>query len=483
MILDAIHPDLRFPADALWQSTAILTAALAAARASRSRPARAHAILTAGAAAAVAAPVGSAVARHFGLGFVAPAPITTAAPADTAQWAAAHAVTGGTSPVELAASMLLVAWLAITSVMLLRLAASAVRTIRLVRAASPIDAVTSRRLVRLAGFANMRELPAIRIHPGIAGGAAVAGPRGGVLLLSPDALALDDHALLGILAHEAAHLRRRDHLHAAATTLLVAALPWQPLAWRVRARAATQREFACDDWAVRASGSPLAYARMLCTLAGPRPRDLAFPMAAGDVGRRVRRLIAAPDAAGVADSEPTAGHRFGLSLSITAGAIALLAAGMQVRARAATDLTIDVASTPATSTSDAASRSPAIDSATAAASHPIRVSRRTLDLGMAQAGDAVAGPLSIANAGDTPIVVREIPPTCGCTTIEGFEGPVTLAPGASLTVTVVMTVPDEPGTTKSKRLRIVADDLEPVSIDVVSHASAIAEETSILAAR
>ena len=60
-----------------------------------------------------------------------------------------------------------------------------------------------------------------------------------------------------ILCHELAHWKRADHLAALVAELLTCLLPWQPLAWVVRARMADLSELACDDWALT-HASPVA---------------------------------------------------------------------------------------------------------------------------------------------------------------------------------------------------------------------------------
>ncbi|HLQ38735.1 MAG TPA: M56 family metallopeptidase, partial [Planctomycetota bacterium] len=67
-----------------------------------------------------------------------------------------------------------------------------------------------------------------------------------------------------VLAHELAHLRRRDHWLARLELLLAALLWWQPLFWFARARMREQAELACDAWAMWAvPDGRLAYADVL----------------------------------------------------------------------------------------------------------------------------------------------------------------------------------------------------------------------------
>ncbi|MFK7740072.1 MAG: M56 family metallopeptidase [Planctomycetota bacterium] len=92
----------------------------------------------------------------------------------------------------------------------------------------------------------------------------VAWPRT-VLVLPADALArCDNDARAAVLAHELAHLYRRDHWLLRIDLLLKAALFWHPLFWLARARMQLWAELACDAVAVRTvPGSSLAYATLL----------------------------------------------------------------------------------------------------------------------------------------------------------------------------------------------------------------------------
>ena len=94
------------------------------------------------------------------------------------------------------------------------------------------------------------------------------GLRQGLLLLPPDFL--DNIALAdldAVLAHELAHIQRRDF----AKNLLygIGSLPiaWHPLLWRTRARVAESRELVCDSIAAEVVAGPKQYAQSLLRLA------------------------------------------------------------------------------------------------------------------------------------------------------------------------------------------------------------------------
>ncbi len=64
---------------------------------------------------------------------------------------------------------------------------------------------------------------------------------------------VDARRVRAVLAHELAHVKRRDHWIARAESVLACALWWHPLFWFARARMRLQAELACDAWAVWAS--------------------------------------------------------------------------------------------------------------------------------------------------------------------------------------------------------------------------------------
>jgi beta-lactamase regulating signal transducer with metallopeptidase domain/beta-lactamase class D len=74
---------------------------------------------------------------------------------------------------------------------------------------------------------------------------------------------LDDLAL-----HELAHVRRRDDWAKLAEAVVSAVCFFHPAAWWLARRADADREVACDDWVVAATGARCRYARCLLRLAG-----------------------------------------------------------------------------------------------------------------------------------------------------------------------------------------------------------------------
>jgi len=78
---------------------------------------------------------------------------------------------------------------------------------------------------------------------------------------------LDLEQQRSMLAHELAHLARRDPIWLAVATLVERILWIQPLNRVARRQIATSAEYLCDEWAVRRTGSGVALARCLAQVA------------------------------------------------------------------------------------------------------------------------------------------------------------------------------------------------------------------------
>jgi Tol biopolymer transport system component/beta-lactamase regulating signal transducer with metallopeptidase domain len=114
-----------------------------------------------------------------------------------------------------------------------------------------------------------------------------------VILLPASALTgLAPVQLEAILAHELAHIRRRDYLVNLFQILVETLLFYHPAVWWVSNRLREEREHCCDDLVVGLGGSPLVYVKALTRLAEIGP-ELPHPALAGTGGKlltRIRRL-------------------------------------------------------------------------------------------------------------------------------------------------------------------------------------------------
>jgi TonB family protein len=106
------------------------------------------------------------------------------------------------------------------------------------------------------------------------------GHRRAVLLLPPGLLAeLDPADLDALIAHEFAHMRRRDFAKNLLYELLSLPVAYHPFLWLTRSRVAESREMVCDAIAAEAVTGRERYARSLLRLAsllveGPPARTL-----------------------------------------------------------------------------------------------------------------------------------------------------------------------------------------------------------------
>lgn len=149
---------------------------------------------------------------------------------------------------------------------------------------------------RAAWMARRAGLPRVSLaeDPALASPVAVAPDCIGVPAWS--AQALDDAQRGAMLAHEIAHLARRDPQWRLATRAVGGLLP-TPLSALARRRLDELAELQCDDWAARTTGNPRALAECLahCLAHGRGLSTPAFavPMAAANspLVERVRRLI------------------------------------------------------------------------------------------------------------------------------------------------------------------------------------------------
>lgn len=114
-----------------------------------------------------------------------------------------------------------------------------------------------------------------------------------VLIPAAALLRLAPHELESVVAHELAHVQRRDYLVNLVQTVLETVFFFHPAVWWISSRIREERECCCDDLAVSTCGDPLAYARALTELESLRaglPR-LALGATGGVLLERVRRLV------------------------------------------------------------------------------------------------------------------------------------------------------------------------------------------------
>lgn len=123
--------------------------------------------------------------------------------------------------------------------------------------------VAHRRLRRIAREWNGSELDGVAVRISGAVGPAVFGWRHPVIVLPQWVAELDAPQRRMILAHEMEHVRANDSLLLNAARLLVALVPWNPVAWLAYRRLQLAVEFDCDRRVLSQAGDALAYADTL----------------------------------------------------------------------------------------------------------------------------------------------------------------------------------------------------------------------------
>ncbi|MCI0456674.1 MAG: M48 family metalloprotease [Gemmataceae bacterium] len=148
----------------------------------------------------------------------------------------------------------------------------------------------------LATRLGLRRCPQVWLVPGVLAPMLWAVGRAPRLLLPEDLLGrLDEAQRATLLAHELAHLRRRDHWVRMLELLVLGLYWWFPLVWWARRELREAEEECCDAWVVWAlPEAPRTYATALVEtldfLAGARP---ALPPVASGIGQvtQLRRRL------------------------------------------------------------------------------------------------------------------------------------------------------------------------------------------------
>jgi len=142
---------------------------------------------------------------------------------------------------------------------------------------------------RLALSRPIRLLVQVRIDTPL----VVGWLRPAVLLPISAIAGLSEEQLMGIFAHELAHIRRHDFLVNMLQRCVEAVLFYHPAVWWLSNRIRTEREDCCDDLAVKVCGNRKNYAEALVTLEQKRQDRQALAVAAtdGSMVHRIQRIL------------------------------------------------------------------------------------------------------------------------------------------------------------------------------------------------
>ena len=169
------------------------------------------------------------------------------------------------------------------------------RFTRLLGFASPAPAAVVEEVARAAALMGVKRAPRVRIVPG--GIAPLLWAVGRPTLYFPAGLLdrLSAAQRFTVVAHELAHLRRRDHIVRLLEFVALAVYWWCPLAWLARRELRRLEEEACDaDVVAAAPASGYDYAAAILEtidyLAGVAPAP-ALASGIGDAASLRRRLV------------------------------------------------------------------------------------------------------------------------------------------------------------------------------------------------
>ncbi|HEU4594478.1 MAG TPA: M56 family metallopeptidase, partial [Pyrinomonadaceae bacterium] len=188
------------------------------------------------------------------------------------------------------------AWAAGVLLLALRVAGGWFSLRRLEASARPVGVELHEALARLARRVGVAR--AVRLcQSALVEVPTVVGHLRPLILIPASALTgLSPQQLEAVLAHELAHVRRYDYLVNLLQTAAETLLFYHPAAWWISRRVRAEREHACDDAAVAATGDVLLYARSLARmeqLRRERGETPALALAAngGSLMQRIQRLV------------------------------------------------------------------------------------------------------------------------------------------------------------------------------------------------
>jgi beta-lactamase regulating signal transducer with metallopeptidase domain len=181
-------------------------------------------------------------------------------------------------------------WTLLSLAMLARLAGGYRELRRLKSGATPAPDRWELRLRRLCAINGVRRQTRLLISKQIPGPVSLGFLDPVILIPCAFLGTLSDAELDHILMHELAHLQRRDDWTNLAQRLIEAVLPIQPAIYWLSHRMSLEREMACDDWVIAATGTAKPYAASLTKVAELAQFGPAGILAAGAAGNQSQLL-------------------------------------------------------------------------------------------------------------------------------------------------------------------------------------------------
>jgi beta-lactamase regulating signal transducer with metallopeptidase domain len=177
-------------------------------------------------------------------------------------------------------------WAFLSLVMLVRLGFG-YRELRGLKAdATPAPAEWQLRLRSLSGINAVRRQTQLLVSSHIAAPMSLGFLNPAILIPRAFLDTLSNSELEHVVLHELGHLRRRDDWTNLAQKLIEAMLPIQPAVYWIGHRMSIEREMACDDWVIAATGTAEPYAASLTKVAELSQWSHAGILAAGATGNR-----------------------------------------------------------------------------------------------------------------------------------------------------------------------------------------------------
>ena len=188
-------------------------------------------------------------------------------------------------------------WAFLSLVMLARIATAYRRLHQLKSHATPAPKNLQRRLRALRARNEVRRGARLLVSSEVVAPISLGFLDAAVLIPKGFVDTLSDSEIEHILLHELAHLQRRDDWTNLAQKFVEAVMPIQPAIYWLSSRMGLEREMACDDWVIAATGKAEPYAASLTKVAELSQCAYEGLLAAGISGnrsqlfKRVQRML------------------------------------------------------------------------------------------------------------------------------------------------------------------------------------------------
>ena len=177
-------------------------------------------------------------------------------------------------------------WALLSFLMLMRLGFG-YRKLRGLKAdATPLPKEWQIRLINLSGINSVGRRTQLLVSSCVAAPMSLGFLHPAIVIPRTLVDTLSDSELEHVILHELGHLRRRDDWTNLAQKLIEALLPIQPAVYWIGHRMSIEREMACDDWVIQATGEAESYASSLTRVAELSRWTHADILAAGATGNR-----------------------------------------------------------------------------------------------------------------------------------------------------------------------------------------------------